>query len=184
MFEALSMEDETQRKKNYFFQQGKREDFSYDYWKTIELSPKLPELIVRYLFVNSGKKEISGMQYAHNFIAFNDEVSAGTYMTMPSPFMITPKRANPSWRYSQGKILFHGLKPSFSYIRYSGWMLVEICFPGGMGIRLMDDFAEKCALHTGMNYICPEFFTTLRLRPGEKVRFTRKYEIKNKGKLK
>ena len=60
MFEALSMEDETQRKKNYFFQQGKREDFSYDYWKTIELSPKLPELIVRYLFVNSGKKRFPG----------------------------------------------------------------------------------------------------------------------------
>lgn len=167
-------------RKIIFFQQGEWEDFSYEYWKTIELSPDLPELTVRYLFVNTGKKEISGTQYAHNFIALNDEVPAGTYMTMPLPFMITPKRANPPWRCSRGKILFQELKPSFSYVRYSGRMSAEICFPGGMGIRLMDDSAEKCALHTGMNYICPEFFTTFRLRPGEKVRFARKYEIKVK----
>jgi hypothetical protein len=166
-----------------FLQRGcKVGNLNYDYLKAVEILDR--ELIIHYHLINRGKAVINTEEYCHNFINLGGKnlsmsVTVETSHTLKS-------------RKTIGDILIDSRKVSFSkdpdktfymnslynkHVINFSWKIN--CEQQGLSVTGIEDFPVSSFALWGMRHvISPETFHSFSLKPGEDLKWNRRYCFK------
>ncbi len=161
--------------------------YSYILNKVIELNKS--GFTIRYELKNTGEKDIITDEYVHNFTAINDEYIDKNYV-LNFPFQLKPElfgdKVNPneSVNIRQNNIGFKATpKAQFFFSHLSGREKVEakwelINHKSELGIREIASFkTQKVNLWGWKHVISPELFFKISIKPGQSVKWSRRYEV-------
>ncbi len=163
--------------------------YAYDYTKRIRLDEKRPVLYLEYTLKNTGSKTIDNLQYAHNFIALDGRLPDETVVEWPFPAKFTPgiRTPVPPYQVDGNRLIMKEKRQFFGQaeIEPCSRLRVGIHFPKGNSLFIQDTGpVAGAAYFCNTNYVCPEIFTRIFLRPGESMTWSRSYEPGTNGKEK
>ncbi|MCF8380812.1 MAG: hypothetical protein K9H49_14665 [Bacteroidales bacterium] len=162
-------------------------DYAYELIKEIELLES--SFVIHYFLKNTGEKAIITNEYNHNFLAVNKDLIGSNYV-LTFPFEIKPKlfgeTVNPEQKVTigQNKISFSGTpQEQFFFSKLSGnekvpasWELINT--KNKPGISETGNFTtQKINLWGWKHVISPELFFEINIKPGEEIRWERRYRI-------
>ena len=155
--------------------------YAYDYTKRIRLDEKRPVLHLDYALKNTGTKTIDNLQYAHNFIALDGRLPDGTVVEWPFPAQFIPGERTPvpPYQVDGNRLIMKENRQFFGQgeIEPRSSVRVRVHFPDGKSLAVLETGPiVSAAYFCNTNYVCPEIFTRIFLRPGESMTWSRSYE--------
>ena len=155
--------------------------------KTISLQDQV--LTIDYRLTNTGAKPIETHEYIHNFIGIDD------YPIGPDYTLRLPKDAlglEPASEYTNSLLRVNGSQISWNddsvrefYFKLPNmtdagypWYWEVKHVPSGVGVRESGSFAPLLMAVWGKGHVVsPEAFIDIRVKPGDSLDWTRKYEF-------
>jgi hypothetical protein len=143
-------------------------------------------LVIRYQLENTGLKPILTQEYAHNFVAIdNQPIGPGYQLSFADPISLNPAACVglDSLRITGNQVGFAEdleglyLRPqAFSKTNQAQW---ELLLPSkGVGLREFDDFTPcRIAVWGTLHVLSPEIFVAIILPAGQVLEWTRRYEF-------
>ena len=145
--------------------------------------------VIKYYLENTGEKEIETDEYAHNFLAINQDEIGEDYQ-LKFPFLLNSElfgeTVNPERKVEigVGKIEFNGTpEQPFFFSNLNGrasvdseWELINL--KSNIGIKEVGNFqTSKANLWGNKHVISPELFFKISLQPGESTEWSRTYAV-------
>jgi hypothetical protein len=168
-------------------QSRKMNGYSYSLKKEIELVES--GFIIKYYLKNTGEKTINTNEYNHNFIAIDSSFIGSDYI-LTFPFLLKPElfegNVNPEGKVQIGQkeITFNDTpQEQFFFGNLSGSEIVDATWEivntkKKIGIRENGNFkTTKINLWGCQHVISPELFFEILLQPGEKIEWSRTYDV-------
>tara|TARA_R110000868_G_scaffold194178_3_gene439528 strand:+ start:23732 stop:24616 length:885 start_codon:yes stop_codon:yes gene_type:complete len=144
---------------------------------------------INYHLENTGDKEIVSTEYAHNFLAFNNDLIGSDYV-LKFPFEIKPElfketlNTEKKVTIEKHHIRFNGTPNTdffFSNLSGNQWVRAQwelINTKHNIGIRETGDFkTNKINLWGVQHVICPELFYHINLKQGQSQEWSRTYDV-------
>lgn len=162
-------------------QQGALNDWAYEYRKQIILPDGKAALEVHYTLTNTGKRQLTTSQYAHNFIRIDDQPIGEDYTVTFSGKVRHARPLPDSATFTGGNTFTLPVRTMFTPL--SGFRSVAdnratVSLPDGTGITISGDFTPfRYWLFASSRVACPEPFIRIDLDPGESMRWTRTYDL-------
>jgi hypothetical protein len=162
-------------------QQGALHDWAYEYRKRIVLPEGKAALEVHYTLTNTGKRQLTTTQYAHNFIRIDDQPIGKDY-TVTFAGKVRHERPLPdSATFTGGNTFTMPDRTMFTPLGGFGSVAenrATVSLPDGTGITISGDFTPfRYWLFASSRVACPEPFIRIDLAPGESMRWRRAYEL-------
>lgn len=161
--------------------------YGYELKKEIELLDD--SFLMKYFLTNTGRKTIKTNEYAHNFLAINNDLLGSDYI-LKFPFQMKPqlfeKTFNPEKKveFGQTEITFNDTpNEQFFFSNLSGgeevdasWELINT--KSNIGISETGSFkTTKINLWGWGHVVSPELFFDVNIEPGQSVEWTRTYNV-------
>lgn len=149
--------------------------------KIIELRDN--KLVINYLLINTGSKEIYTKEYCHNFIGV-DNKSFGEDYSLEFDYSISTDRKVEVPAIDNNKILWRGTPKEEYFFKMSGythkignkWRLLNTA--SNVGVSEEVNFPITMAAVWGKEHVVsPEIFIEIHLKPGESMSWKRSYEF-------
>lgn len=161
--------------------------YSYELKKDIELLER--GFIIKYFLHNTGAKTISTNEYNHNFLAINNDLMGSNYVLkfsfeLKSELFEAIVNQDEKVEIGQNEITFNGTPGEpFFFSNLSGgknvdatWELINT--KNKIGISETGSFkTKKINLWGSTHVISPELFFDVRVDPGGKIEWSRKYSV-------
>lgn len=155
--------------------------WGYEYIKDIILPEGKNALVIKYFLKNTGKKQITTNQYAHNFIRIDNRPINSDY-TVKFKGRIRALRPLPKEvKYSNGNTFTMYDKTMFTPL--GGFKsvkdnCVDVFLPNKTGMKITGDFTPfRYWLFSCARTVSAEPFIHIDLAPGESMRWSRTYEL-------
>jgi hypothetical protein len=168
-------------------QSGNINGYAYLLKKEIELVES--GFIIKYYLKNTGEKVINTDEYNHNFIAIDSSFTSSDYI-LKFPFHLKPElfegNVNPEGKVQIGRkeITFNDTpQEQFFFGNLSGSENVDATWEitstkNKIGIRETGSFkTTRVNLWGSEHVISPELFFKILLQPGEKIEWSRTYDV-------
>lgn len=177
----------SQTENSVTFEQDIREgEWGYRYRKTVKLAKNKPVFEIHYELQNTGTKIISTNHYSHNFIRIGENGANSGYsliFNQPVKFQFE--------KYQDNKVEFKGAEfvvnkiPRVFFARYLSDKELDTVRvhskKAGKSVELYTSAPlSRGHLFISPRLISPEFFVKIRLKPGEKKIWTRRWSFFDK----
>ena len=160
--------------------------YGYRYGKEYRYDPASAELTIRYELANTGRRPIATSQYNHNFFHLKPGLDDRNY-TIRTGFAAEPLQRDGAWCRYENRLFseFRTIPAGCSLVSRAlipaaenRFELAHPDFP--YAIRIGGDFeSRKFAVSFKENeFISPEIFVEIHLKPGETRRWSRTYRFR------
>ena len=139
-------------------------------------------LIIAYEMENTGAKTLRTREYNHNFVQIDGQPIGPEYV-LKFPHAVSMVQVPEDLELCGNEVHWNRVPPESFFCLPTGfsgkghvWELLHT--PSGVGMREIDDFTvEHIALWGRKHVVSPEIFNYIELAPGEKAKWTRRYEF-------
>ena len=182
------LKTETRRERDSItFEQrlGDFRGFGYRYTKQYRFERDSSRLVIRYELTNTGKKPIVTDQYNHNFFSFGKELPGSRYR-IRTDFTAKPLQRSGAWcSYRRREFTGFRMIPPGCYLTSTEWIpakenrfeLLHPDFPYSVEIGGDFDSRKFAISFREGEYISPEIFIEIDLKPGETKQWSRSCRI-------
>lgn len=156
----------------------------YAYRLTARVKVTGDKVLITFRLKNTGTKPFVTQHYNHNYFCF-DGKPVGPGYTLEFPYDFKATGLQPEQSQCKRILFFRKTIPLAVNIDvkppadYPGANMIMARHTGnGMSVRVETSVPSlRTAVHASQNYLCPEQFVVLKLKPGETREWTRSYEF-------
>lgn len=179
---------EVKMKKDHvrFSHKLKAGEYSYEYFKTVQLLKDKPIMILRHTLKNTGKRTIETEVYNHNFFVI-DKQPTGPGFEITLPFSITEKvgRMEDYAIIHDNKLIFlkdlNSRNVSFKDLTSGRGSTYDIKVDNhntGAGVRITgNQVISKLVFWSAEKTVCPEPYIKIKVEPGKEFSWDINYEF-------